>query len=271
MNATNVKLEVKSVSKSFVSPRLGKQVEALRDISFEVKPHEFVSIVGPSGCGKSTLLSIVAGLETPTKGQVIFDNKVVKEPGREIGMMFQDYALFPWHTVRGNVEFGPVACGLNKNEQAEISARLIELVGLRDFENSYPHELSGGMKQRCALARMLANDPKVWLMDEPLAAVDLQTRIILQEELLRLWGDYESLDQRRPVLFVTHGIEEAVFLSDRVLVLGHRPGQIKEQVKVNIPRPRSNQRNTKVMLEQVKYIWDLLRTEAEEALLEKAP
>ena len=127
------------------------------------------------------------------------------------------------------------------------------------------------MKQRCALARMLANDPKVWLMDEPLAAVDLQTRIILQEELLRLWGDYESLDQRRPVLFVTHGIEEAVFLSDRVLVLGHRPGQIKEQVKVNIPRPRSNQRNTKVMLEQVKYIWDLLRTEAEEALLEKAP
>jgi NitT/TauT family transport system ATP-binding protein len=117
----------------------------------------------------------------------------------------------------------------------------------------------------------LANDPKVWLMDEPLAAVDLQTRIILQEELLRLWGDYESLDQRRPVLFVTHGIEEAVFLSDRVLVLGHRPGQIKEQVKVNIPRPRSNQRNTKVMLEQVKYIWDLLRTEAEEALLEKAP
>jgi NitT/TauT family transport system ATP-binding protein len=183
--------------------------------------------------------------------------------------MFQDYALFPWRTVLGNVEFGPLARGVPREAMRATAQRYIELVGLAGFEQRYPHELSGGMRQRCALARLLANEPEVWLMDEPLAAVDLQTRNILQDELLRLWGDGEDPAERRAVLFVTHGIDEAVYLSDRVIVLGRRPGRIKEVVTIDLARPRRDLRNSAAAGRYIDHIWGLIRDEAARAIVEE--
>ncbi|MBI3503596.1 MAG: ABC transporter ATP-binding protein [Proteobacteria bacterium] len=263
------KIEARGLSKTYASARTGTEVEALRDVSFRVLPNEFVSIVGPSGCGKSTLLSLVAGFAVPTSGAVLFDGKPVEGPGPERGVMFQDYALFPWRTVRGNIEFGPLARGVDAAGRAGIVAKYVEMVGLAGFEDRYPHELSGGMRQRCALARLLANQPDVWLMDEPLAAVDLQTRVILQDELLRLWGDGDDKANRRSVMFVTHGIDEAVYLSDRVVVLGRRPGQIKEIVDIDLPRPRAGARTSARAAEYVDYIWNLIRAEAARAIVEE--
>jgi NitT/TauT family transport system ATP-binding protein len=265
----NAKIEAQSLSKTYVSTRTGDRVEALRDISFSILPHEFVSIVGPSGCGKSTLLSLVAGFVAPSAGRVLVDGVAVTGPDPRRGVMFQDYALFPWRTVLGNVEFGPLARGASREEMHGVARRYIDLVGLAGFEQRYPHELSGGMRQRCALARLLANEPEVWLMDEPLAAVDLQTRNILQDELLRLWGDGEDRAQRRAVLFVTHGIDEAVYLSDRVLVLGRRPGRIKEVVTIDLPRPRKDLRNSAAAGRYIDYIWGLIRDEAARAIVEE--
>jgi NitT/TauT family transport system ATP-binding protein len=266
---TAPKIEAVGLGKVYVSARKGTQVEALRDVSFQVMPNEFVSIVGPSGCGKSTLLSLVAGFSTPSSGTVRLDGQEITGPGPERGVMFQDYALFPWRTVRGNVEFGPLARGLGTARRAELVRRNIEMVGLAGFEDRYPHELSGGMRQRCALARLLANEPDVWLMDEPLAAVDLQTRVILQDELLRLWGDAGSGVDRKSVLFVTHGIDEAVYLSDRVVVLGRRPGQIKEIVTIDLPRPRVSTRSSPEAARLVEHIWNLIRAEAARAIVEE--
>lgn len=183
--------------------------------------------------------------------------------------MFQDYALFPWRTVRGNVEFGPLARGVSAAERAALVQSHIDMVGLTGFEDRYPHELSGGMRQRCALARMLANEPKVWLMDEPLAAVDLQTRVILQDELLKLWGDGGDLASRCSVLFITHGIDEAVYLSDRVIVLGRRPGQIKDIVEIKMPRPRNEARTSPEAARYIEHIWGLIRAEAARAIVEE--
>jgi NitT/TauT family transport system ATP-binding protein len=200
----------------------------------------------------------------------VLENGVpIAGPDPRRGVMFQDYALFPWRTVLGNVEFGPLARGAPRAEMRSVAQRYIELVGLAGFEQRYPHELSGGMRQRCALARLLANEPDVWLMDEPLAAVDLQTRNILQDELLRLWGDEQDRAQRRGVLFVTHGIEEAVYLSDRVLVLGRRPGRIKEVVAVDLPRPRKGLRNSAAAGRSIDYIWSLIHDEAAQAIVEE--
>lgn len=266
---TTPKIEARSVSKIYVSARTGDKVEALRGVSFSMKPGEFVSIVGPSGCGKSTLLSLIAGFATPSAGEVLFDGKPIDGPDPARGVMFQDYALFPWRTVRGNVEFGPMARGVDKARRAAIVARNIEMVGLAGFEDRYPHELSGGMRQRCALARLLANEPDMWLMDEPLAAVDLQTRVILQDELLRLWGDAGDPAQRRAVLFVTHGIDEAVYLSDRVIVLGRRPGQVKEIVDIDLPRPRAGARTAPRAAALIDHIWNLIRAEAAQAIVEE--
>jgi NitT/TauT family transport system ATP-binding protein len=263
------KIEGQSLSKTYVSARSGERVEALRDVSFAVQPHEFVSIVGPSGCGKSTLLSLVAGFVAPSAGQVLEDGAPIAGPDPRRGVMFQDYALFPWRTVLGNVEFGPLARGATRESMRATAPRYIDLVGLAGFEQRYPHELSGGMRQRCALARLLANEPDVWLMDEPLAAVDLQTRNILQDELLRLWGDDAEAAQRRAVLFVTHGIDEAVYLSDRVLVLGRRPGRIKEVVTIDLERPRKGLRNSAATGRYIDYIWNLIRDEAARAIVEE--
>jgi NitT/TauT family transport system ATP-binding protein len=268
-SVNDAKIEARGLSKTYVSARTGTQVEALRNVSFRVMPNEFVSIVGPSGCGKSTLLSLVAGFAAPSAGSVLFDGVPIAGPGPERGVMFQDYALFPWRTVKGNVEFGPLARGLDAGARAEIVRTHIEMVGLAGFEDRYPHELSGGMRQRCALARLLANRPEVWLMDEPLAAVDLQTRVILQDELLRLWGDSDDKVKRRSVMFVTHGIDEAVYLSDRVVVLGRRPGQIKEIVEIDLPRPRTDSRTSPEAARYVDYIWNLIRAEAARAIVEE--
>jgi NitT/TauT family transport system ATP-binding protein len=171
--------------------------------------------------------------------------------------------------VLGNVEFGPFARGVGKAERREAAMRHIAMVGLTGFEHRYPHELSGGMRQRCALARMLANEPRVWLMDEPLAAVDLQTRNILQDELLRIWGDAEDRAQRPAVMFVTHGIDEAVYLADRIIVLGRRPGRIKEIVPVDLPRPRRGARSSAAAAQIAEHVWSLIRGEAERAIVEE--
>ena len=266
----NAKIEGRALSKTYVSSRTGEKVEALRDVSFRILPHEFVGIVGPSGCGKSTLLSLVAGFATPTSGQVLADGVPIAGPDPRRGVMFQDYALFPWRTVLGNVEFGPLARGAGLEARRSTARRYIELVGLAGFEQRYPHELSGGMRQRCALARLLANEPEVWLMDEPLAAVDLQTRNILQDELLRLWGDEGAPAERRAVLFVTHGIDEAVYLADRVIVLGRRPGRIKDIVTIDLPRPRRGIRNSAEAGRYVDHIWSLIRDEAAQAIVEES-
>lgn len=263
-------LQLKAVSKTFQAPRGGGTVEALRDINLDVRAGEFLSIIGPSGCGKSTLLSLIAGFLAPSSGKVLFEGGNISGPAPERGVMFQDYALFPWRTVIENIEFGPFARGVARRVRRENARRLAALVGLTGFEDRYPHELSGGMRQRCALARLLANEPKVWLMDEPLAAVDLQTRIILQDELLRLWGDgVEKIDQPT-VVFVTHGIDEAVLLADRVVVLARRPGRIKAVVDIDLPRPRASLRSAPEVARIVDQLWNVIRDEAAMAIAEES-
>lgn len=262
-------VKMTGVGKIYTSANDGHRVEALAGVDFEFKRGEFLAVVGPSGCGKSTMLSLIAGFNAPTSGQVHFEGQQVTGPGPERGVMFQDYALFPWRTVAENVEFGPFARGEDVANRRTKARTLIDMVGLRGFETRYPHELSGGMRQRCALARMLANDPKMWLLDEPLAAVDLQTRIILQDELLRLWGDGDDSKARPTVMFVTHGIDEAVLLADRILVLGRRPGRIKEVVTVDLPRPRARLRDSPEMARLVAHVWGLIRDEAAQAITEE--
>jgi NitT/TauT family transport system ATP-binding protein len=263
-------LELRGVGKTYASSRTGDAVEALAGIDCAVRRGEFFAVVGPSGCGKSTLLSLVAGFIAPTAGEVLFEGQRVTGPGPERGVMFQDYALFPWRTVTGNVEFGPYARGMSAAARHARAVELIQLVGLQGFERRYPHALSGGMRQRCALARMLANSPRMWLMDEPLAAVDLQTRIILQDELLRLWGDGGSAGERPTVLFVTHGIDEAVLLADRILVLARRPGRVKTVVDIDLPRPRAAQRGTPEVARLTEALWTLIRDDAARAIAEES-
>ncbi len=206
---------------------------AVSDVNLAVEDGEFVCLLGPSGCGKTTLLRLVAGLETPTEGVIALDGKKIEGVNRECGFVFQEYVLFPWRTVRGNIEFGPEVKKMPKEERERISQHYIELVGLRGFENHYPHELSGGMKQRVGIARAYANNPKLLLMDEPFGALDAQTRNLMQAELLRIW-EKEHIS----ALFVTHSVDEAVYLSDRVAVMSARPGTVKEIFKNNLPRPR---------------------------------
>lgn len=226
-------LVANNVCKTFFDPVRGEDVEALRDVCIAVRHQEFVSVIGPSGCGKSTFLRIVAGLDRPTRGDILVSGRPVTGPGADRGMVFQEYALLPWKTTQTNVEFGLRLKGMPKDERARIAKRYIDLVGLSGFENKYPHHLSGGMRQRAAVARALANNPAVLLMDEPFAAVDAMTRQRLQEELTTI-----SATEKMTVLFVTHAIEEAVFLSDRVVVLSGRPGRVVTDVKIDLARPR---------------------------------
>lgn len=245
--------------KVYQSARNNEQIVALDDLNLDVHHGEFVSILGPSGCGKSTFLRIIAGLEQPSKGAAYLDGKVIQGPGPERGMCFQDYALFPWKTLWQNVEFGPRIRGVPKAERDQIVRTYINLMGLKGFENKYPHELSGGMQQRGALARLFANNPDVLLLDEPLAAVDAHTRKILQEELLGVWGREEG-PARKTVLFVTHSIEEAVFLSDRIVIMSERPGRIRAVVSTDIPRPRIYKtRSTERYVQLSQEIEDMLR------------
>ncbi len=233
MSAPTEILSARNISKSHPDANTGGETEALHDVSITVNHHEFVSVIGPSGCGKSTLLRIVAGLDQPSSGEINVAGQRVSRPGADRGMVFQEYALFPWKTTQANVEFGLLLKGVNKVERAQIARRFIDLVGLTGSEQKYPHHLSGGMRQRAAVARALANNPKILLMDEPFAAVDAMTRQRLQEELTMI-----SAVEQTTVLFVTHAIEEAVFLSDRVVVLSDRPGRVISDMKIELDRPR---------------------------------
>jgi NitT/TauT family transport system ATP-binding protein len=226
-------LVARDISKTFFDPTFGENVHALNDISLSVRAHEFVSVIGPSGCGKSTFLRIVAGLDRPTGGEIRVSGAKVMGPGADRGMVFQEYALLPWKTTQANVEFGLRLKGVAREERARVARRFIDMVGLTGFENKYPHQLSGGMRQRAAVARVLANNPTVLLMDEPFAAVDAMTRQRLQEELAVI-----ATTERTTVLFVTHSIDEAVFLSDRVVALSGRPGRIVADIDIDLPRPR---------------------------------
>jgi NitT/TauT family transport system ATP-binding protein len=230
-DTANPILELRGVSKQFELQ--GQRIEALRDAQLRVRKGEFVCLIGASGCGKSTLLRIVAGFETPSRGQALMWDTPIVAPGPERGMVFQDYGLFPWLTVRGNIGFGPTARGRSKGEVKDTVERFISLVGLQRFAEAYPHQLSGGMKQRVAIARVLANDAEIVLMDEPFGALDAMTRERLQYELLDIW-------QRTglTVLFVTHSIEEAIFLADRIVVMSPGPGRIDSEIAVTLPRPR---------------------------------
>jgi NitT/TauT family transport system ATP-binding protein len=226
-------LVAKDVSKTYFDTVARDDVVALSGVSLSVAAHDFVSVIGPSGCGKSTFLRIVAGLDTPTSGEILVSGKKVSGPGADRGMVFQEYALLPWKTTETNVEFGLRLKGVPKDERRKITHRFIELVGLKGFENKYPHQLSGGMRQRAAVARVLANNPTVLLMDEPFAAVDAMTRQRLQEELTAI-----AAAERTTVLFVTHAIDEAVFLSNRVVALSGRPGRVIADIRIDLPRPR---------------------------------
>ena len=240
----------------------GKRFEALRDVSLQVDGGEFISIVGASGCGKTTLLRIVDGLKAPSRGQVWVDGKPVQKPGPDRGFVFQQDALFPWRTVLDNVIFGLEVQGKSKKEARARADGLVGLVGLSGFEQHFPHELSGGMRQRANLARALTIDPDILLMDEPFASLDAQTREIMQAELLRIWRS-----NRKTVLFVTHQIDEAVFLADRVVVMTSRPGQVKAVLDVNIERPRDlSVKRTPVFLDLVDQIWKMIEEEVKAAL-----
>lgn len=225
-------LRINGLNKSFGEG--GQQALVLQDIDLAVPAQQFVCLLGASGCGKTTLLRIVAGLSTASTGIIEVDGRAVSGPGQDRSMVFQNYGLLPWRTVLGNVELGLEMRGMPRRARRDVCRRHIERVGLAGFEHHYPHQISGGMQQRVALARAFSKDPKLLLMDEPFAAVDMQTREMLQEELLRIWMDHQVT-----VLFVTHSIDEAIFLGDRVVVMGAGPGHIRADVLTELPRPRA--------------------------------
>ncbi|HLN85465.1 MAG TPA: ABC transporter ATP-binding protein [Candidatus Limnocylindrales bacterium] len=238
-------------------PKNRESVIALKDFSLDVGRGEFVSIVGPSGCGKSTFLNLLLGLIKPDSGEMKLDGTPITGPGQERAMVFQEFGLLPWRTVRANVELGLELKGMPTLQRAERASELIKLVGLKDFARHYPHELSGGMKQRVGLARALATEPEVLLMDEPFAALDAQTRDLMQMELLQIWEH-----TKKTVLFVTHSIEEAAYLSDRVIVLTARPGRTKDILKIDLPRPRDYEMRLTPEFNEIKSrIWDVLKEE----------
>jgi NitT/TauT family transport system ATP-binding protein len=249
------RLEIRDVRKTFE----GKTpVEALAGISMSLAANEFVSLVGTSGCGKSTLLSIVAGLIDPTAGDVLVDGTSIDGPGRDRGVVFQTYTLFPWLTARENVAFALRGEKLSAKARREVADEHLALVGLESFAEARPRQLSGGMKQRVAIARALSYKPSILLMDEPFGALDAQTRLLMQELLTRVWESH-----RLTVLFVTHDVEEAVYLSDRVFVMTNRPGRLKDEVRIDLPRPRTiDQQETTEFLELRRRILASIREES---------
>jgi NitT/TauT family transport system ATP-binding protein len=228
----DVILEVKNLYKRFKSPQ--GETEALRNINFKIHRREFVCVIGASGCGKSTLIRTLAGLEKQSSGEVLLDGKPVNGPGRDRGMVFQGYSLFPWLTVKRNVMFGPQMSGHGFDAAERDARQWLELVGLTKFADSYPHQLSGGMRQRVAIARALVNQPRILLMDEPFGALDAQTRSKMQSHLLDIWRNIDIT-----ILFITHDLDEAIYLADRILVLKPHPGEVLEFIEVPVPRPRS--------------------------------
>ena len=257
-----MRVVVERVSKVY-GDRAGHAVRALDGIDLAVDAEEFVAVLGPSGCGKSTLLNLMAGLLAPTEGTIWLDGEL--PAGRAAtAMVFQEFALFPWRTVQANVEFGLEEMGVAGDERARRARRYLDMTGLAGFEGKYPHQLSGGMRQRVGIARALAVEPPVLLMDEPFSALDAQTRQLMQEELLGIWER-----TRKTIVYVTHNIHEAVYMADRVVVLSRRPGRVLAEVKVELPRPRAEAMiGEAAFVHAVERIWHLIRDQAVAALRE---
>lgn len=267
------KISLRAVTKKFSVRAVRGQsaattLRALDGVSLDVQTGEFVSLVGPSGSGKSTLLDLLGGLISPTSGEVLVNGNAVTGAGLDRAIVFQQYALFPWRTARANVEFGLEAQGLRRRQRAAKAREFLDLVGLTGFENRYPHELSGGMKQRVAIARSLAYDPDILLMDEPFAALDAQTRELMQDELLRIWQATQ-----KTVVFITHGIDEAIYLGQRVAVLSARPGRIKQVVDVDLGKRAAGEdlRSATAFVEYRHQLWSLLHDEVQRAQLGSSP
>jgi len=243
-------LKLRDISKTFTSEK-GEKIESLSSISLDIENQEFVCLLGPSGCGKTTLLRIIAGLDQASTGTVELGGTLIDRPNPQLAMIFQEYSLYPWRTVVANIGFGLEIRKIPAEERHSIVKKYVEIVGLEGFENSYPYELSGGMRQRAAVARALAVDPSILLMDEPFGALDAQTRNLLQHELLNIWEK-----TKKTVLFVTHSVDEAVFMADRIVVLTPRPGRICEVIPVQTTRPRDR---TSVEFAKVRrYVLDLI-------------
>jgi len=254
-----IALEVSGLRKSYT--KNGQPLQILDVERFAAREGEFITVIGPSGCGKSTFLHIMGGFIPAEAGSIRVYGTEVKGPGPDRGMMFQEFALFPWKTVAGNVAWGLETQGAPRSHIDQVVAKYLEMTGLADFRNHYPAELSGGMKQRVALARVLAFDPKVLLMDEPFGALDAQTRETMQEEVTRLWERTQ-----KTIVFVTHDIEEAVYLGDRVVVLSARPGRIKEEVKIDLARPRRLEIKKSMQCHEYRnHVWDMIRSESQRA------
>jgi NitT/TauT family transport system ATP-binding protein len=254
------KLSIRGLSKSF--RKGGTTIEALRNLSVDIGEGEFVAIVGASGCGKTTMLRLVDGLSEPTSGAVLVDGTPLQNPGEQLAFVFQQDGLMPWRTVMANAIFGPELQRRDMQQSASVAQRFLRLVGLKQFPDHYPHELSGGMRQRVNLARALTVGADILLMDEPFAALDAQTREIMQAELLRIWSE-----TRKTVLLVTHQIDEAVFLADRVLIFTSRPGRLKDEVAINLPRPRDlSVKRTAEFTQYTDYIWRAIEEEVRNSI-----
>lgn len=233
MDTLKLCLRAEKLSKEFKSEK-GNTVHALDETTIDIYENDFVCIVGPSGCGKSTLLRIISGLETATTGKVFYNDVELKGTSKDIGMVFQKYSLLPWRTVEDNITLGLEFKKKSKAVKKEVAERYLEMIDMVEFRNAYPFELSGGMQQRVAIVRALANDPKLLLMDEPFGALDAHTRILMQRELLNIWEK-----NKKTILFITHSVDEAIYLADKIMVMSRRPGRIKEIINVEMPRPRN--------------------------------
>jgi len=256
------KLQAIGLRMEYYQPRTGGRLLALDQVNLSVEEGEFVTIVGPSGCGKTTFINITDGLLKPTGGHILLNGKQITEPGTDRAMVFQDPCLMPWRTVFKNVIYGLECRGLDGSAEKKRALRFVQLVGLSGFEDHYPHELSGGMQQRVNLARALTVDPEILIMDEPFAALDAQTREIMQLELLRIWKE-----AKKTVLFITHQINEAIYLGDRVIIFTARPGRVKDALKIDIPRPRPlSVKREKKFLEYEDFVWNQIEEEVRKSM-----
>lgn len=265
--AAHFGITIRNVTKTFPAREGGPEFRALDNVSLDIAPGEFVALVGPSGCGKSTLLDLVAGLAEPTSGELLLGGIPITGPGLDRGVVFQQYALFPWRTAQANIEFGLEIKGIGRRKRAERAREVLELVGLTRFAKHYPHELSGGMRQRVAIARSLAYEPEVLLMDEPYAALDAQTREALQSDLRDIWERTGTT-----ILFITHGIDEAIFLGQRVAVMTSQPGRIKTIIPIELTnRDVDDLRSTPDFVAYRRQIWGLLHDEVRKAFEAQDP
>jgi NitT/TauT family transport system ATP-binding protein len=254
----NLKLSTRFLDVTYVNNKTGAEVMALENINLDIKDGEFICIVGPSGCGKTTFLNTVVGLLKPSRGEILLDQKKIEGPGNDRAMVFQNPSLLPWRTVLDNVLYGVELQKQLSADKKQEAKEFIEMVGLKGYENHYPHELSGGMQQRVNLARALTVNPSLLLLDEPFSALDAQTREFMQGELLRIWSE-----TKKTSLFITHQIDEAVFLADRVFVFGARPGRVVEVIDVNIPRPRDlHVKRSAEFVHLVDHIWSIIEKES---------